>query len=113
MPLSNRAVDGNLRSGDSGDGRADMSTTDQPQQRAVNDAQGIAAQKRLALDYLSEAWSEAEAEGVAPEIIAHAALFAAFADLVATYGEQAVAELARSLPGRIEGLEFTLDRAIQ
>jgi hypothetical protein len=50
---------------------------------------------------------------VAPEILAHAALFVAFADLVATYGEDAVAELARSLPGRIEALEFTLDRATQ
>jgi hypothetical protein len=73
----------------------------------------IAADKRRALDHLSEAWRDAVAEGVAPEILAHAALFVAFADLVATYGEDAVAELARSLPGRIEALEFTLDRATQ
>jgi hypothetical protein len=53
------------------------------------------------------------ADGVAPEIFAHAALFIAFADLVTTYGEDAVAELARSLPPRIEALEFTVDRAVQ
>src|SRR3954469_22080428 len=108
MQLPAQPVDGTLHLETPGMGQANMTTTDQPQQRAVDDTQGIAAQKRVALNYLSEAWSEAEAEGVAPEIIAHAALFAAFADLVATYGEQAVAELARSLPGRIEGLEFTL-----
>jgi len=84
----------------------------EPRPRVDNDAPGIAAQKRLALDYLSEAWSDAVADGVAPEIVAHAALFAAFADLVATYGEEAVAELARSLPKRIEALEFSLERAV-
>jgi hypothetical protein len=92
---------------------ADMTTTSEPQARVSEDAQGIAAQKRLALNYLSEAWSEAVAEGVAPEILAHVALFTAFADLVATYGEEAVAELARSLPSRIEALEFSLARAVQ
>jgi hypothetical protein len=73
----------------------------------------VAAAKRRALDHLNEAWNEAVAEGVAPEILAHAALFVAFADLVATYGEDAVAELARSLPRRIEALEFSLARAVQ
>jgi hypothetical protein len=89
-----------------------MATTIEPQTRASGDA-GIAAQKRRALDYLSEAWNEAMADGVAPEIFAHAALFTAFADLVAVYGEAAVAELARSLPRRIEALEFTVDRSVQ
>jgi hypothetical protein len=73
----------------------------------------VAVAKRRALDHLNEAWNEAVAEGVAPEILAHAALFVAFADLVATYGEDAVAELARSLPRRIEALEFSLARAVQ
>ncbi len=89
-----------------------MTTTIEPQTRTSDDT-GIAAQKRVALDCLNEAWNEAMAEGVAPEIFAHAALFTAFADLVLTYGEEAVAELARSLPRRIESLEFTVDRAIQ
>jgi hypothetical protein len=89
-----------------------MTSTVEPQTRANDDA-GIAAHKRRALDHLSDAWNEAMAEGVAPEIFAHAALFIAFADLVSTYGEEAVAELARSLPRRIEALEFTLDRAVQ
>jgi hypothetical protein len=112
MHLPSRPLDGSLYIRLRGTG-ADMATNYEPRRRADNDAPGIAAQKRLALDYLSEAWSDAVAEGVEPEIIAHAALFAAFADLVATYGEEAVAELARSLPRRIEALEFSLDRAVQ
>ena len=90
-----------------------MATTIEPLERPSDDASGIAAQKRAALSFLNDAWNEAMAEGVAPEIFAHAALFTAFADLVSTYGEEAVAELARSLPRRIEALEFTLDRAVQ
>jgi hypothetical protein len=89
-----------------------MATTIEPQPRASEDA-AIAADKRRALDRLSEAWNDAMADGVAPEIFAHAAMFIAFADLVAAYGEEAVAELARSLPRRIEALEFTLDRPMQ
>ena len=50
---------------------------------AGQDDRGIAEKKRLALAYLTEAWDEAIAKGVDPEIVAHAALFTAFADLIA------------------------------
>jgi hypothetical protein len=73
----------------------------------------IAEKKRLALAYLSEAFDDAIAEGVDPEIVAHAALFTALADLIVTYGEEAVADLARSLPGRIQAFEFSLDHTVQ
>jgi len=73
----------------------------------------IAEKKRLALAYLSEAWDSAMAEGVDPEIVAHAALFTALADLVSTYGEQAVADLAESLPERILAFEFSVDPTVQ
>jgi len=73
----------------------------------------IAEKKRLALAYLSEAWDGALADGVDPEILAHAALFTALADLIATYGEDAVAELAKTLPRRVEAMEFSLDRNVQ
>ena len=44
----------------------------------------------------------------------HAALFTALCDLIATYGEEPVAELATTLPKRIRALEFTVDeRSIQ
>jgi len=74
----------------------------------------IAEKKRVALAYLSEAWDGAIAEGVDSEILAHAALFTALCDLIATYGEEPVAELAKTLPKRIRALEFTVDeRSIQ
>jgi hypothetical protein len=73
----------------------------------------IAEKKRLALAYLTEAWDEAVAEGIDSDILAHAALFAALADLVATYGEEPVAELAKRLPERIRAFEFSLDRTVQ
>ncbi|HZP18597.1 MAG TPA: hypothetical protein VFB16_00160 [Bauldia sp.] len=73
----------------------------------------IAEKKRVALSYLAEAWDSATAEGVDPEILAHAALFTALADLVLIYGEEPVAELARSLPDRIRAFEFSVDRVVQ
>ena len=73
----------------------------------------IAEKKRVALAFLTEAWDEAVSEGVDSEILAHAALFAALSDLVSTYGEEAVAGLTESLPRRVRGGEFTLDRSIQ
>jgi hypothetical protein len=73
----------------------------------------IAEKKRVALSYIIDAWDEAVAEGIDSDILAHAALFAALADLVATYGEDAVAKLAERLPERIKSGEFTLSRRVQ
>jgi hypothetical protein len=80
----------------------------------VDDPATISEKKRVALAYLSEAWDGAIAEGVDSEILAHAALFTALCDLIATYGEEPVAELANTLPKRIRALEFTVDeRTVQ
>jgi len=73
----------------------------------------ILEKKQAALDYLQEAWTEAEADGIEPEIVAHAALFAALSDLVLIYGENAVAEMTASLSKRIEQGEFTVARTVQ
>jgi hypothetical protein len=81
---------------------------------AASETLSIAEKKRVALAYLGEAWDGALAEGVDSEILAHAALFTALCDLIATYGEEPVAELAKSLPKRIRAREFTVDeRTIQ
>ena len=91
-----------------------MSDTLEPAGAAATEEDGaIAEKKRLALTYLSEAWQDAEAAGVDPEILAHAALFRAFADLVETYGEEAVAGLAESMPDRIRAFEFSVSRVMQ
>ncbi len=73
----------------------------------------IAEQKRVALAYLTQAWDDAVADGVDSDILAHAALFAALSDLITSYGEVAVAELAATLEDRIINREFTVHRTVQ
>src|SRR5579884_916058 len=63
-------------------------------------------QKQAALSYLNEAWAEARHDGVDGDCLAQASLFAALAELVATYGEDAVAKFAEGLPTRIRNGEF-------
>ncbi len=79
----------------------------------VKEERSVAEKKRLALSRLSEAWDEAAAENVDPDILAHAALFMALSDLIAAYGEDAVAEFAGALPKRIRALEFSVDVTVQ
>jgi hypothetical protein len=70
-------------------------------------------QKRAALSYLNEAWAEARHDGVDGDCLAQASLFAALAELVGTYGEDAVGKFAENLPTRVRNGEFSLFRATQ
>jgi hypothetical protein len=70
-------------------------------------------QKRAALGYLHEAWAEARIEGIDGDCLAQACLFAAFAEFVTTYGEDAAARFAEGLAGRIRNGEFSLVMARQ
>jgi hypothetical protein len=70
-------------------------------------------QKRVALGYLHEAWAEARLDGVDGDCLAQACLFAAFAEFVTTYGEDAAAEFAEGLAVRIRNGEFSLPTARQ
>jgi hypothetical protein len=79
----------------------------------VSDPSGDHELKRAALGYVSEAWNEARLEGVDGDCLAQAFLFAAFAELVSTYGEEAVAHFAEGLAKRIHNGEFSLARAAQ
>jgi hypothetical protein len=63
-----------------------------------------------ALNYILNAWEEAAENGIAPETMAYAALYAALTDLVGTFGETAVMKLIRELGPRVEKGEFTLTR---
>ena len=69
--------------------------------------------KRVALSYLNEAWAEARHDGVDDDCMAQACLFAAFAELVATYGEDAAAEYAEALAAKVRNGEYTIDIARQ
>lgn len=68
------------------------------------------ADKQAALRYILDAWEEALHDGIEPEMLANAALFAALADLVAAYGEDPVAKMTGGLSRRIQHGEFTLKR---
>ena len=67
-------------------------------------------ERQLALEYLAEAWNTAEDDGVQSLALAHASLFAAIATLVRAHGEDATALMVGSLPDRIRGGEYNLDR---
>ena len=70
-------------------------------------------QKQAALGYLNEAWAEARHDGVDGDCLAQASLFAALAELVGTYGEEAVAKFAEGVPSRVRNGEFSISLAKQ
>jgi hypothetical protein len=70
-------------------------------------------QKLAALDLVQEAWVEASLHGIDADCMAQTCLFAAFCELVSTYGEEAAARYARRLSERISNGEFSIDIALQ
>lgn len=60
-----------------------------------------------------DAWEEAVYDGVDPDVLSSAAIFTALSDMIATYGEDAVADMTDGLSKRIRNGEFTLDRILQ
>ena len=85
-----------------------MGTTKPPLQ-----SPGGKAQKFAALRYILDAWEDALNDGIEPKMLANAALFAALADLIDVYGEDAVAKMTTGLSHRINQGEFTLRRSTQ
>ena len=69
--------------------------------------------KYAALRYIMEAWEEAVYDGIDPDCVATAAIFAAMSDLITTYGEEPVAVMAERLPERIRAGEFTINKTRQ
>jgi hypothetical protein len=65
-------------------------------------------QKKIALGYLHEAWAEARHDGIDGDCLAQACLFTALAEFVTTYGEDAAAKFAETLPARIRNGEFSI-----
>lgn len=70
-------------------------------------------QKQAALSYLNEAWADARHDGVDGDCLAQASMFAALAELVTTYGEDAVAKFAEGLASRVRNGEFSVALAKQ
>jgi hypothetical protein len=74
---------------------------------------GRSSRSLKALGIILEAWEEGAEAGVAPEMMAYAALFTGLTDLVGAFGEDAVAALLKRLMLRVEGGEFSLNRSLQ
>jgi len=93
-----------------------LTPNDLPARPSTNDSaedRVIAEKKRAALSYLTTAWDEALEQGIDPEILAHAALFAALSDLIEIYGEEAVSDFVGGLDARVMRGEFTLPGTVQ
>jgi predicted YcjX-like family ATPase len=69
--------------------------------------------KHVALRYILDAWEEAVYDGLDPDCIATAAIFAALSDMIASYGEEPVAVMCARLPERIRAGEFTVGKTRQ
>ena len=66
-----------------------------------------------ALQVILEAWEEGAERGIAPELMAYAALYTALTDLVGSFGETHVSTLIDGLRDRVLGGEFTVCRRTQ
>lgn len=82
-------------------------------ERAGDSEELIGEKKRAAYECLAEAWADAEAEGIDADILAHAALFAAFTHFVDRYGERAAADYAAAISRKVLAGEYTLSPAVQ
>ena len=67
-----------------------------------------ADKKGRARPLILDAWDTALQGGAEAEVIASVAIYAALADMVDRYGEDAVAEFCATLPERTKRGEFTL-----
>lgn len=67
-----------------------------------------ACHKRAALGYVTQAFAEAELDGLDSDFVVQAALFEAFRQLVAVYGEEQTAIYAEGFPGRIREGSFSI-----
>jgi len=67
----------------------------------------------VALGLMLSVWEEGADCGVAPELLAYAAMYTALTDLVTAFGEDAVADLMTGLSGRVQSGEFTLASRLQ
>jgi len=67
-------------------------------------------QRQVALDALLDAWTNAIDKGVDAEVLSKTAIFTGLSDMVAVYGERAVADMTTELPDRIRQGDFTVKR---
>lgn len=81
-------------------------TTRNAEDRALDDL--VASdQRRAAMAYFDEAFAEAMMAGIDPDCFANAALRAGLQHLVDSFGEEAVAKMAETLPALLRTGEYS------
>ena len=83
------------------------------EETSLTEAAAVREEKRLALSFVREAWADGVLEGIDGDCLAQACLFAAFSELVETYGEEPAAHYAETLAKRIRNGDFSLRLARQ
>ncbi len=78
------------------------------QNNTLDDDAAASEERSAALYYFTEAFAEAVRDGIEGDCFAYAALTASFRELVAVYGEDAVAKYVETLPGKIRDGAFTI-----
>lgn len=68
----------------------------------------VSDEKREALSLVTRAFNEGRLDGLDPDSLVQAAIFTAFQELVAVYGEEATARYAEGLPDRIRDGGYTI-----
>ena len=71
------------------------------------------ADREAALEYVADAWNAAEEDGLMPEALSHASLFAAITAMVEQHGEELTADFFETLPDRIRSGDYNLGRSLQ
>jgi hypothetical protein len=74
---------------------------------ALSDAE-LAQLKKRAMMMIAHTFAEGQDDGLDGDLMAQAALFAAFSELVSTYGEDAVATYAQTFAPKILAGAFSL-----
>ncbi|MEO1695452.1 MAG: hypothetical protein AAFR55_09465 [Pseudomonadota bacterium] len=67
---------------------------------------------QVALTLMQTVWEEGADCGVAPELLAYAAMYTALTDLVTEFGEEAVSNLMQGLVDRVRSGEFSIPTSV-
>jgi hypothetical protein len=85
-----------------------MTTVPEDNGHGLHATDEVHDERRAAVGYLTEAFAQAQHDGLDGDALAQAALFMAFQALVEAYGEEATAEFAEGFPKKILAGNFTV-----
>jgi hypothetical protein len=66
----------------------------------------------LAISHVEEAFNEGELNGISPDAMAQAAIFAALCEMVALYGEAETASFCETLASNVKNGHYSLEKSL-